>query len=395
MDSKLKQQKQSTIKYRRIAVSLQSAFAQFSAPLANVLLSIFIIRFYTPIYWGNYISVLLVIQFFLLLINLGSKDLLIRQFSQQPAQTREWFLISIQVKGLLALFVLPFAFLFHYPLWIIGWTLARMASQCFEPINIFRKFFLVPAILELFLTAAIIAGAYWQRWSLESFLLAGIMADLFRAGAYFILHYDLFSFSKKIALSMADFLKASLPFLGLSIAGFLASRGELYMMGYFSDKAKLAHYQIINQFTQYGHILATSLVLPMVKTLYRVPADTFKHLEVRFIQLGLVLSLLIALGIGWITRYIFLFSMPWQFLLLVYINLLTYYFYFFKIQGNFIHHRTSQNILFISVMGLTNLGIGVLFIPKMDLLGALIAANISSLVGVACFRISDVINVNK
>ena len=379
-----------TNKYRRrISYVLSSLLSHFSGPLINVVLSIVVIRSRTAAFWGAYVQHLLIVSLTLTIINWGSKEFLLKKFSEKPAEISRWWSDSVSGKIGVAVLLLPLILLIPLPgqnIYLIAlWIWARMLFQFFEALNIYRRLFLQMAVIELVLVGLLIWGVLFFKLDLDRFIIFIIAADGVKAVLFYLMNfrYSAFRFSAQRALR---FLKTGLPFLILALAGLLASRSELYLLSYFSDQSTLARYQVLSNFIQYAHLFAAAALMPFIKNLYRLKITAYDRLERRFILSGLFLSIGLTVFIFAITVFLYQFEFSYPTFILVYFNIWGFYFYFLRIQANFRDNKLRQTIALISIMGLANVVFGFIFIPAYGLMAALGANLFAIVIGTIGFR---------
>lgn len=379
----------------RFKLVFGSVLAQFSLPIANVLLSIIIVRVISPEFWGNYVQHLIIVNLFLTIINWGSKDYLSKKYSESPQNIPYLLNTSIQAKiylvipVLILLIFLPLPNL--YRTLILLWIPIRMSAQFFDALNIYRRFFGQMAILEAFIVSILIIGLLVFHLSFFEFMLLIIFTDLIKAIVFYCF-YKAFSPIIWRRYAIQSYLKESFLFFLLTISSLLASRADLYIFSYFKDNSTLAQYQILVNFIQYAHLFATALVLPFIKNLFRINFNTLNRLERQFMGFGLFAALILTLGIFFISKYLYKFELENRIYFLVYFNILTFYFYFLQIVTNYRINKVQRVLYIMSVMGATNVFIGVLFIPKLGLIGGLLASLAAGVVGVVGFRLFSPIN---
>jgi hypothetical protein len=80
---------------------------------------------------------------------------------------------------------------------------------------------------------------------------------------------------------------AALPFFVLGLSGLLQSRMDLYVATVLLPSADLGHYQVLIGFLLYLQALANVLLLPFVKSLYRLRAPSVPQLAAHLALIGL------------------------------------------------------------------------------------------------------------
>ncbi len=380
---------------KRLQLMLSSLLAQFSVPLAGVLLSVVVVRLMSESFWGAYVAHLLILHLALAVINWGSKDFLVKKFSEEPGSISRHLAHSLLGKGLVAL---PVLFLLaaipleplHKGL-LLAWIVARMGWQAFEPLNTFRRLFLPAALAELFLVGIALAAVWFFRVSLYQFLLVIIATDLLKGLFYFGLNFKFRSAKFNFGGALL-FLKEGLPFFLLTFSSLLASRADLYVLGYYESQSALGQYQILVNFVQYAHLMAAAIMLPFLKNIFRLQLSSFYRLEWQFVGLGFFSAMLLTGGIAFLTRYFYGFEFPATVFLIVYLNIFAFYVYFLRIPAGFKHGQGRNVVWVTAAMGITNATLGILLIPKLGIMGGLLASLGASIIGLLGFRTTYLFN---
>ena len=377
---------------RRLGQAAASILANFATPAISVALSVVVVRVQSDVYWGAYVRQLILVTLMLTIVNWGSKEFLLRKYSDSPGAISSWLWASVYgrffLAGLLLLPLVPLAAGLEFGWQLLLWIPVRMSWQCFESLNIYRRLFVPVALLEILLSGSLIVLTLYFLPGLDVFLRLVILADLIKAFSYALLNRA-YLMKKPKTIPFRSFLKESAPFLALALAGLLASRAELYLLSFLQDSAILARYQVLSNFIQYAHLFAAAVMLPFLKNLYRVDPAVFDRLERRVIRAGLPVSAVLTGVIFAISTFLYQFHFTYPAFILVYLNIWGFYWYFMRIQANFRDRKLPQTILIVSLMGLANAICGWILIPDAGLLGAL-AANLSAtILGILCFRINS------
>lgn len=374
---------------RRFQLIIGSIFAQFAVPLSNIAVSILVVRWFSAGLWGQYVEHLLVVSLVLTVVNWGSKDFLLKQYSKAPKEIAGDLRRSILGKLLLLLVVSLLLICIPMPGLerdlILIWIWARAAWQFFESLNTYRRLFVQIASLEIVLVLGIIFCLLYYpiklRWLLQLFIAADVIK-------LFIYSYFNRAFLKKWkwAGEWRSFIRDSFPFFLLTLSSLAASRADVYLLSLWEKADTLAQYQILTNFIQYAHLLATAIMIPFLKNIFRLQFASIQQLEHKFIGLGVVLGALLTAGIYIITTFLYQFEMSSTVITLIYLNIVVFYFYFLRIPAGFSFNKMWSVILVLSLMGGINLFLGMLIIPTLGMIGGLLSSLSAGLLGLLGFR---------
>ncbi|MEZ4827464.1 MAG: hypothetical protein R3C61_14465, partial [Bacteroidia bacterium] len=218
-------------------------------PVLNISISLLVIRSSSRELWGNFISILIWVNLALHILSWGSREYLLRQFSQTPSLAGAWWYENFFTR----LLILPLAALFflamHLPIqifWgVLLWLAAGFVAQSWEVVGVFQKRF-GPAILAEFVGFLGIGYGvfFWETeisvekmvalYSFSALLKAVITTAAFRRRD-FVRHR--FSINKQQ-------LSGALPFLLLGLTGMLNNRVDLYMVSARMGEEQVAVYQV-------------------------------------------------------------------------------------------------------------------------------------------------------
>lgn len=374
---------------KRLRQILDSLAAQFSVPLAGVLLSLAAVRFYSAEFWGVYMQHLLVVGLAGALVNMGSRDFLLRQYSREPRDLERQLAGSIKGKLIITAGVLVLlAWLPLGPLHrgvLLLWIPAQLSWQVFEALVQYRRLFRQAALIEILATVLLVAALAFLKPTLHAFLLLVVAGQLLKGVLYFWLNRAYLAFPSLANASGTAFLKAALPFLWLALAGAASSRGELYLMGLLGRAGELGQYQVLANFIHSSHLMASAILLPFVKNIYRLRAASLRRLERRFLLLGLALAPLITLSVYLILRYGYGFHFYLVDYLLAGGIILAFFAYVVRIQVCFRHNKASYVTGIVAIMGVANVGLSLWLIPAYGISGALAGALVGQVGEVAGF----------
>ncbi|MFK7786629.1 MAG: lipopolysaccharide biosynthesis protein, partial [Crocinitomicaceae bacterium] len=237
-----------------------------------------------------------------IITNWGSKDFLQRSFSKTPQKKvgdwQDMFVSRLPV--LLGVFIV--AFLMFEPqqgAFLSGCILFAYVSNAVLPIINDDRDYLAVIIIE-FLAFAGAAGflLYQSPLSVDELMILFTGYQLGRAMLYLLRYVSFFRF-RNIQLKWS-LLLVTLPFFFLAIAGFLQSKFDLYIFERFATDLELADYQIISGFLVFSQALATMILMPYVRNIYRMKKEALRKI-VRFMMIAGIPIQLASVGAIYLT----------------------------------------------------------------------------------------------
>ncbi|NRB53251.1 MAG: hypothetical protein HRU41_36685 [Saprospiraceae bacterium] len=374
---------------KRVQLIFSSLFAQFAVPVSNIAVSILVVRWFSAELWGEYVEHLLLVSLVLTVVHWGSKEYLSKQFSKAPKNISLDLQRSIVSKVLLLLALSLLLSLI--PLrglekgLILAWIWARASWQFFESLNTYRRLFVQVAVVEVVLVLGMIACLFQFEMNIRLLLGLFIGIDLIKFVLYGALNHSYLR-PWRGAEGWRNFFRDSFPFFLLTLSSLAASRADVYLLSLWEETKSLAQYQIITNFIQYAHLLATAIMLPFLKNIFRLQFDSIQQLERQFISLGLILGVILTGGIYGITTFLYQFEMSYIVITLIYLNIVVFYFYFLRIPAGFSFNKMWSVIFVMSLMGGINLLLGILIIPTLGMIGGLLSSLSAGILGLLGFR---------
>ncbi len=373
---------------RRFVPILHAVFSQFSVPFARILLSLVVVRLYSREFWGEYVAFLLAVSLAATLVNWGSKDYLMRAFSRSPREIGTALADSIAGKLWVTLAIsfslLPLPLPFDKTL-LLCWIGGQLSWQIFEPLNQYRRLFLPAAFIELGLILVLVAIVMFKQVTIREFLVLSVAAEWGKGLVYGIMNRAYLSFSAMRWQNGLNFLRDALPFLFLVMTGTIAARGELYVLALKMNNRILAEYQVLSNFIQATHVLASAILLPFIKNLYRLRTDALFKLERRFLTAGLLFTPVLTLFISLVLFYGYAFRIPLPDYVLSAGLIFSYFLYFIRMQVLVREDRIYFLTLVLLAMGLCKVFLSIWLIPGLGMTGALTAGLAAYLLGIVGF----------
>jgi len=257
---------------KRIFLIIVNSIKQTMGQFISLLLSFFVIHYYSKDLWGNFSSYFIYINICLLIASWGNKDFLIREFSKTPNKIAHLLYLLFNTRLILVLLLIVTT-LTIYPLneslFLIIWLLSCYISQSLEVFWIYKRDYFQSISIEFISFLGFMVLLYTKN-DLNIFALIKFYSyyQITRTILYIIFY---FKELKKIHFKInKTYLITAFPFFLLSFVGFLQSRTDFLMIIFFEKNENIAIYQVINTYFILIHALGTFMIFPFMKNLYRL-----------------------------------------------------------------------------------------------------------------------------
>jgi O-antigen/teichoic acid export membrane protein len=375
--------------YKRTKTVVFGGLARVITSFTNLIISVIVIRVQSPELWGEIVPFILFIDFGFSFVNWGSGPYLIRAFSANPSGMKEQFGESIGSRmPLLFLFLLIIsisAFPVDIKIVLVIWSFFRYVYQSFDPVLQFQRNFLFTLTIECVSVAIIVMPLIFspQKIDLVFLVTSFTISVAFKAiCTSFVLRSYL---TNLISISTKYFTKAT-PFLFLTFSAMLQQRADLYCVAYFLDSVPTAHYQVFINLLIFFQFLASLVLSPFAKNIFRLSEKSFRKLESNFILIGVPLSLLSILATYIISRLFYQFN----FSTLMYLMGAAYIFLFYLyLLQNYLLGKENKQILasvYSLIASLGNVLLCSFLTPRFGIEGALAASLSAQVILVALYH---------
>jgi O-antigen/teichoic acid export membrane protein len=375
--------KRITKQSRRLKIVATHSLNGLLLPIFNVLVSLLVIRLASVAVWGAFVQVLLVVQLGTHIVYWGNKEYLLRAFSRRPGELAALWQTAVFTRWPLYLLFMAVMALWGWPLsWLLliwVWGAGLVVAQSVEVLVLYRRAFLFALAVELGTVILLLAGVLLrgQALSVTGLLLLFTLTQVGKAAVFFLY------FRADVLRSLRGrhdpaYLTLAFPFLLLGLSGLLQSRIDLYSVSYFMNATEVGQYQVLTGFLLYIQALANFILLPFVKTVYRLETAVIHKISWRLFGLGLILVPPAIVLIGWLLRHLYQFDLSPLLLIVGGLYALPIFFTLPIIYALYKADRQRQ-VLYVNLVNTgLNLGLNILWIPRWGLLGALLATTLTS-----------------
>ncbi len=365
---------------KRLAVVLTNSANSLLVPLFSPVVSVLVVRLAASpptgtALWGQYVSVLLVAQLISHIVVWGNKDHVLREFARNPATLAAAWQTSLFTRlALLLVAGVALAF-FGYGLerWLLVALLAvvLVMAQAFEVFILYRRDFAFGLAVEVLTVTLLVLPVVVLRsaLTLDTLLLTFIAANAVEAGVY-AWRYRHAVGRRLVGRFDLGWLRRAWPFFLLGFSGLLQSRVDLYAVTAWLSPQVVGHYQIYSNLMIYLQSVAAFVLVPFVKSLYRLSYRAILGLS---LKLGVVGLAAVAVGLplaAFALRHVYALDFPPAYLLAGALFVLPLYFYLPVIYALFKADRALWVVAANGAGILLNLALNAWWLPALGALGA-------------------------
>ncbi|WP_299680814.1 hypothetical protein [uncultured Dokdonia sp.] len=351
-------------------------FGQSIPMVAQLMISLLIIKKHSTALWGEYVTLLLWVNFIILFSYFGNKNYLLKQFSEQPGKIHTTWLSNFSTRFLvfvfvgIAVFIIPlFA---PYSIYILVWMFLLFFNQSFEVLILYQKDFKFNFITE-FIRNAIVVGVllfFSGTLQLELFLQIIIGGLMIKAICY-TMYYRKILLNTKATFDKHSLI-TSIPFLIPMVLGTLRTKIDSYYGTIYFTKEDLSEYQIFISFISLVQLGAAYMINPFIKIFYRISKKTRSVIERQFLLLGIGIGAIAIAVIFGIITYVYEFTFSSMSYLLGYLFMITLFIHLLLINEFYKNNKQTLVAIIIGVIAFIQVIFGYFTIDTYQSTGALI-----------------------
>ncbi|MDY8138861.1 hypothetical protein [Aquimarina sp. 2201CG5-10] len=299
--------KNSKIRSRLKTISFYS-LSQVLGVFSVLLLSFIIIRFHTSELWGRYSEILIWSNFFILFLGFGSRDYLLKAFSQSPAVIYKNWINNTITRSLLLIpcFLILYLIPVFKDLEILIFILIgiQFLNQSFKVLILFHRDFKFNIYVEILYNLFLITYLFSiNSIQIEKLIILISVMQSIKFICY-ILYYSKKFRNIKYQIQFNS-IKESIPFFIPLVIGTIRVKIDAYYGTFFFDFNTLSKYQVFLSFLMLAQMGSSFVLNPFLKNFYRSKDLLIYKLKKQLFWLGFPFSLLITGGMYIIIEYIY------------------------------------------------------------------------------------------
>lgn len=350
-------------------------FGQSIPMVAQLIISLLIIKKHSVELWGEYVTLLLWVNFIVIFSYFGNKSYLLKRFSEQPSKIYTTWLSNFSTRFIVFLLIGIFAFfipLFEpHRTFILGWLFLLFYNQSFEVLILYQKDFKFNFITELIRNSTVLGILLFfsSTLNLNQFLYIIIGGLAIKAIFYSVFYLKTLQ-STKITLDTQSLI-ASVPFLIPMVLGTLRTKIDSYYGTIYFTKEDLSQYQIFISLIALVQMGAAYMINPFIKIFYRISKNTRTVIEKQFLFLGITIGAIATAIIYVIINYVYEFTFSNTNYILGYLFLATLFIHLLLINEFYKNNKQTLVAIIIGVTALVQITLGYFTIDTYQSIGAL------------------------
>lgn len=345
--------------------------------------------------WGNFISQYLIWSICVLVINTGSKDLVVKAISMNPTAYAGMVSGNINLRFLFSIVCGVMIMLLPVgtgteKLMMVAAVLLRVLSATYEGIITYQKAFKKSFFIEMLSLGMICLLVVWgsSLLLLSPVYILGylVIGDIIKIICYewiFKLRNDYLLRTSSLLQSFREFL----PFMGAGFVGLVMNKADLYLFGVLENNSQMiGQYHIINTVCNLMLVMVSALLTVRNKVIYRIAYSKVSNIQSAFFKYAAVLVFAAVTIFGMLSSFLFPFtpSMLQLFLLacipLVFSSYALYIFLLMRADKMKVINTTFW------VSGVVNIAASFIFIPMFHIEGGLLAVACGNLLSAVILR---------
>ena len=295
---------------KHLAKIFSNAIRVFITPASLLLNSLIVVHFYGKALWGEFVTILLLINLITHFLQWGNKEYLVRAFSQSPANMGSNFYNNLFTRSLLILPVLPMLYVYYPELffYLFLWITSAFFYLSTESIIVYTKRFTPQVFIETFSTFILFGILYFSP-HLDLLLLIQVYTVILFIKTFI----TIFVYYPQILLPKIQLkeLTKTFSFLVIGLSGLLQSRVDQYIIAAFSDKETLATFQIFLSAFILLQAFSAIIIMPFNKVLYRINSTTYTKTQRQFLIYSIPTVLVLGTLISFLLIILFQINISW------------------------------------------------------------------------------------
>ncbi len=367
---------------KRFGLILANSANTLFAPIFNLAISLLVIRLGSATLWGEFVSVLIVINLANHVIFWGNKDYVLREISRAPGSLAKIWQSNLLTRLLLfgifavALFLLPLPF--QRQALLLLWGFGALLYQSFDALVIYRRKFLTAFALETVFAMLLAGFLFFAKHSLNvDILIAGFGFAMFCKALGMLVYFRKDAFAGFLGKFERNYFQLALLFFLLGLSGMLQSRTDLYCVAWFLPDSEVARYQVLINWLIYVQVIASLILQPFLKNIYRLPLAAVKKIAQKLLLTGMLIVAAALPAIYFMLKQIYQFEIAIPPLLWGGVFVLPIFYYLPTI---YVLYKQSRQriVLHINIFGiLANLCLTLILIKPFGITGALAASGLA------------------
>lgn len=381
--------------YRKIASRIWLSFSSFSRAFLAVAFSLFLnyvlLHLKSRELLNTYVYGVSIVNVLFLISNFGGKEYITQSLSIRYHNLKETInsllLSRVLLSTALGVGLLFFNIDIQIKLFIWGYLIVKTWQLVFETLITIQKKNQQFIVFDCITYIAFSTVLFFDKniVNIPVFLLELVIFELIKLCVYIIYYRKLLSVPFNFK-SLQHVFKPALPFFYLSVAGFLSSKLDLYVVGIVLNKSQMSTYFLILNLVTFCAIAYSALFNTFSANIYRFTTVSFKKFISQSYYFGFAFSFLASVGVYIICNFYYQIPLDLIFVLLIFFNV-----FFFSMILMIVYEYTrrlmqhSMLIVFLST-GILNAILSFSFTNSWGLKGAFLSNTLCVLANIILLK---------
>lgn len=359
----------------------------FANPAFNFIIVVLGVRFFGKENWGTLINIMLWVFFCSFILTWGNRDYLLRIYSNNPSKIYKAFFSNLLSRSLLIPFTLLLFIFFSIEVATLS-ILLILVIFLYNSLNtlvVYYQKFKAQLIAEIIGFSCLLFSIFYiDTFDLTLFLKIYTSVFIIKLIAL-SLQLNFWKETFQATLSLNEF-KQGFPFFILGLSGWLISKIDIYLVGFFLDNGQLSEYQLLITAFLMLQALAAFITIPFTKHIYRLPNHVVKKVKQKLYFVSIPLSISGGFIIWLIMEYFIKLSFSYTYYIVGVLIALPCFFYTINIMELLKCHKENKIIYFNFIGLLINSCLVLLLIKPYAILGVLISVCITQWAILLCYK---------
>lgn len=388
-NQKNKNQSKTIKRFLQISSNLLRSFLP---SLFAILINYILLHYKAKSILTTYVYGISIINLLFVVANWGGKDFITKAIAKEPFAVKELTAKLFGSKLLISFLIIPIIFFLptnlSVKLFIAVYLLLKICNPVYESLIVLRKKYHLTLLVDslLYLALLITISIDGNVSNLTIFMVELLVLEAVRNAIYTYIFKSEISITLNIA-KCVQVIKSSSIFFYISIAGFLCSKADLYIIGLQLGKHSMSTYFVITNLVAFCYIGYATINGTFVSGILRYNEKTFSKFNQLSLYSGGMFSIFSAILVYVTSNYYYGLSVKFFFIVLVGLNV----FGFTRVLIQMYNYTRSEKqylvIPCLIISGLANVLLSYLLTPFLQQTGAFAANTISVYVSLFLLQI--------
>lgn len=273
----------------------------------------------------TYVYSISIINLLFVVANWGGKDYINKAFAKEPSAVKELTANLFGSKLLMSFLLIPIVFFLPTDLsvkfFIATYLILKTFNQVYESLILLRKKYHLSLAVDSFLYLALLVIICLDGNVANSTILLTELSilEVLRNVFYTYVFRAEISFTLNVT-KCVQVIKTSSVFFYISLAGFLCSKADLYVIGLQLGKQSMSTYFVITNLVVFCYIGYATINGTFVSGILRYNEKTFRKFNQLSIYTGVIFSIFSAIAVYMVSNYYYGLTVTSLFILFVGLN---------------------------------------------------------------------------